>query len=94
MVNELILDKKTTLKKIEVKRAEIIAANQLLKHKENQILLNTDFKELKLTNEKMRNAYIHEQLSLEKNGLEWLKYDLTVLENELDLINTLLLQGE
>ena len=53
------------------------------KRKEADILLNTDFKELKLTNEKMRQAYINNQLLP-------LKEDIELHKNSLNIVNDLL----
>ena len=53
------------------------------KQKEAEILLTTDFKELKLTNESMRKAYITQKLAKEKEALE-------SFENSLAIVNDLL----
>lgn len=92
-MDELIDIKKLTLKKIEQKKAQIILLTQTIKSKEHKLLLTTDFKAEGLTNEKMRNAFISEELFDEKVKLDWLKYDLTVYEHELQIINDLI-QGE
>lgn len=92
-MDELIDIKKLTLKKIEQKKAQIILLTQTIKSKEHKLLLTTDFKAEGLTNEKMRNAFISEELFDEKVALDWLKYDLTVYEHELQIINDLI-QGE
>ena len=62
----------------------------LLRKKESEILLNTDFKELKLTNEKMRNAFINDALHTQKFELTQLKHELKQEEDVLVLINDLL----
>ena len=36
------------------------------REKESKLYLETDFKELKLTNEKMRNSYINQEMRVEK----------------------------
>lgn len=92
-MDELIDIKKLTLKKIEQKKAQIILLTQVIKSQEHKLLLTTDFKAEGLTNEKMRNAFISEELFDEKVKLDWLKYDLTVYENELSVINDLI-KGE
>ena len=53
------------------------------KMKEAKLLLETDFKELKLTNESMRKAYITTKLAEEKEALE-------SFENSLAIVNDLL----
>jgi hypothetical protein len=53
--------------------------------KENELLLNTDFKELKLTNEKMRTAYINEQCISEKNRVNGYKNSLAIINDLLKL---------
>lgn len=61
-----------------------LAQNDLMK-KENELLLNTDFKELKLTNEKMRTAYINEQCIAEKNRVNGYKNSLAIINDLLKL---------
>ena len=51
--------------------------------KEAKLLIDTDFKELKLTNEKMRTAYINQQLSKEK-------YARANYEHNIDILNDLI----
>ena len=55
------------------------------KMKEADLLINTDFKELKLTNESMRKAYINKQLSSEKEALESFENSLTIVNDLLKL---------
>jgi inorganic pyrophosphatase/exopolyphosphatase len=61
-----------------------LAQNDLMK-KENELLLTTDFKELKLTNEKMRTAYITERVTAEKARVDGYKNSLTILNDLLKL---------
>ena len=91
---DLIETKKLLLQRIDNKKALILSKNLVYKYEETKLLLETDFKELGLTNEKMRNAFITQELFELKSELEWLKYDLNVLENELSVINDLINQGE
>ena len=91
---DLIETKKLLLQRIDNKKALILSKNLVYKYEETKLLLETDFKELGLTNEKMRNAFITQKLFELKSELEWLKYDLNVLENELSVINDLINQGE
>lgn len=90
MVKETITEKANVLNKMQRKKAEIIALKHLISIQETALLLNTDFKELGLTNEKQRSAYINDKLREKREEMDWLKYDLSILENDLDMINTLL----
>lgn len=94
MVNELITDKAKLQNRIQNKKAEILTLKHLISLKETELLLNTDFKELGYTNEKQRTAYVNSQLRQDKEELDWLKYDLTILENDIEIINDLLKEGE
>jgi len=51
------------------------------KKKEAEILLNTDFKELKLTNDKMRTAYVNKQLIDLKESIELHKNSLNIVND-------------
>lgn len=53
------------------------------KKQEAELLLNTDFKELKLTNEKMRTAYV-------TNALIDLKESIELHKNSLNIVNDLI----
>ena len=55
------------------------------KRKESKILLETNFKELKLTNEKMRQAYINNQLLPLKESIELHKNSLNILNDLIKL---------
>ena len=55
------------------------------KRKEAEILLTTDFKELKLTNEKMRQAYINKQLLPLKESIELHKNSLNIVNDLIKL---------
>lgn len=53
------------------------------KRQEAELLLNTDFKELKLTNDKMRTAYV-------TNALIDLKESIELHKNSLNIVNDLI----
>ena len=61
------------------------------KIQEAELLLNTDFKELGLTNEKMRNAYITNELIDLKGSIELHKNSLNIIN---DLIKLRLIEME
>lgn len=91
-MSELIETKRSILKQSENKKAEILTLKHLISIKETSILLNTDFKAEGCTNEKQRTAYINDKLRELKEELDWLKYDLTILEDDVEIINDLLNQ--
>ena len=51
------------------------------KKQEAELLLNTDFKELGLTNEKMRTAYVTNQLIDLKESIELHKNSLNIVDD-------------
>ena len=59
-VEELIQLKELRLKDLRTKQWELLTKEDEIRNSESKLLLNTDFKELKLTNEKMRNAFIND----------------------------------
>ena len=75
---ELIRTKQITLKKLTETKLEY-------KKQEGTILLTTDFKELGLTNEKMRAAYINEELFELKTRIKILENSVTILNDLLQL---------
>ena len=93
-MSDLIETKRSILKQSENKKAEIIALKHLINIQETAILLNTDFKAEGCTNEKQRTAYINDKLREKKEELDWLKYDLTILENDIEILNDLINKGD
>lgn len=87
---ELVEAKLHTFQKMRLKQGVIINLKQLISLEENRLLLETDFKEKGLTNEKQRTAYINNELRAKKKELEWLKYDYAKFTDDLALINDLL----
>ena len=55
------------------------------KKKEAKILLETDFKELKLTNDKMRTAYVDSQLMDLKEAIKLHKNSLNIVNDLIKL---------
>ena len=79
---------------------ELLNAKYDLADKERTILLTTDFKDLGLTNEKMRSAYVNDQLSdfkikigVQEHRIASKKDDIEII-NDLIKLNELELQGE
>ena len=89
-VEELIQLKELRLKDLRTKQWKVITKENEIKNAESNLLLKTDFKELKLTNEKMRNAFINDALHKEKFELTQLKHELKQNEDVLVVINDLI----
>ena len=69
---------------------ELLNAKHDLADKERIIVLTTDFKELGLTNEKMRNAYVNEKLSDYKIKIDVQKHRITTKKDDVEIINNLI----
>ena len=87
---ELIKLKEMRLKEVESKYFEVISRESDLKNIENELYLETDFKELKLTNEKLRNAYVSKATLEARFKLDIARFELKQQENVLTIINDLL----
>jgi len=66
------------------------SCERALKNAENKLYLKTDFKELGLTNEKMRNAYISDNTYDLRFRLDMAKYELKQQEDSLQIISDLI----
>ena len=75
------------LRELELK---LINAKHELAIEERNLLLNTNFKELGLTNEKMRNAYVNEQLNDDNIKMDVLKHTITNKKDDIEIINDLI----
>ena len=91
---DLIETKRSILKQTENKKAQILTLKHLISIQETALLLNTDFKAEGCTNEKQRSAYVNDKLREKKEELDWLKYDLTILENDIIILNDLINKGD
>lgn len=89
-VEELIQLKELRLKDLRTKQWELLTKEDEIRNAESNLLLKTDFKELKLTNEKMRNAFINDALHEQKFSLTQLKHEVKQNEDVLVLINDLI----
>ena len=79
-VEQLIQLKDMRYKEIESKYFEL----------ENTLYLETNFKELGLTNEKMRNAFVADNTHELKFKLDMAKYELKQQEHDLIILNDLI----
>ena len=73
---------------------ELMNAKHDLADKERIILLTTDFKELKLTNEKMRTAYVNEKLSDYKIKIDVQKHRIASKKDDIEIMNDLIRLNE
>ena len=89
-LKELIHAKSNDL--LELRRMELkfIKSKHDLAMKERTILLTTDFKELGLTNEKMRNSYVNEKLGDDKAKIDILKHEIVSKKDTIEIINDLI----
>lgn len=94
---ELVEAKLYTLQKYRVKQSEIIELENEILDTKNKLWLTTDFKAEGCTNDKMRNAFVEDELKEEKTNLKLLEFDLNKFKDDLTIINDLLkikLNGE
>ena len=87
---QLIQTKELRLKELRTKQWELLTKEDEIRNAESNLLLKTDFKELKLTNEKMRTAYINDALHKQKFELTQLKHEVKQIEDSLTIVNDLL----
>ena len=79
---------------------ELINAKHDLTNKENEVILTTDFKDLGLTNDKLRNAYVNEKIRDYKVKIDVQKHRITSKKDDIEVMNDLIklnelkLQGE
>lgn len=96
-LKDLIKSKSNLLFELRELELDLINSKHDLASIERSILLTTDFKDLGLTNEKMRIAYINEQLEEENVLLDIKKTTIASKKDTLEIINDLIklqLEGE
>ena len=81
---------------INLRRDELalLEAEHDLDAKERNLFLTTDFKELGLTNEKLRNSYVNDQLSDLKFEISIQKHDIASRKDDIEIINDLIQLNE
>ena len=89
-LKRLIRAKSTALIELRELELKLINDKHELAIKERNLLLNTNFKELGLTNEKMRNAYVNEQLNDDNIKMDVLKHTITNKKDDIEIINDLI----
>lgn len=87
---QLIQLKDMRLSEVESKYYEVISRETDLKNAENSLWLNTDFKEVGCTNDKMRTAYVQSHTIDLRLKLDIARFELKQHENNLKIINDLL----
>ena len=89
-LKRLIRAKSAALIELRELELKLINAKHELAIEERNLLLNTNFKELGLTNEKMRNAYVNEQLNDDNIKIDVLKHGITNKKDDIEIINDLI----
>ncbi len=89
-MKELIRSKSDALLELRHLELTLINAKHELAIKERNLLLNTNFKELGLTNEKMRNAYVNEQLSGDIIKIDVIKHNIASKKDDIEVVNDLI----
>ena len=90
----LIKAKSEALIQLRDMELDLLNAKHELADKERTILLTTDFKELGLTNEKMRNTYINEELKDYKVKIDAKKHTITSKKDDIEIMNDLIRLNE
>lgn len=86
----LIKEKSCALNQLRVMELGLLRAKHHLADKERKILLTTDFKELGLTNEKLRTAYVNSQVSGDLAKIDFQKNKIAAKKDEIEIINDLM----
>lgn len=89
-LKKLIRSKSDALLELRHLELTLINAKHELAIKERNLLLNTNFKELGLTNEKMRNAYVNEQLSDDIIKIDVIKHNIASKKDDIEVVNDLI----
>ena len=89
-IKELVKAKSSSLLKLRDEEKELINLKLEFAKNERALLLTTDFKAEGLTNEKMRNAFINEELKELKEEIEFKKLAIDNIKDDIVIINDLI----
>ena len=89
-LEDLLMEKENALFNLREEELVLIKNQWLLKDLENKLLLETDFKELKLTNDKLRSAFVDDKTKELKNKIDLIKNRIKVLKDSVELINNVI----
>ena len=90
----LIKAKSEALIQLRDMELDLLNAKHELADEERTILLATDFKELGLTNEKMRNTHVNEELKDYKVKIDVKKHTITSKKDDIEIMNDLIRLNE
>lgn len=93
-LKELIKAKSDALIQLREMELDLLDAKHYLADEERTILLTTDFKELGLTDEKMRNTYVNEELKDYKVKIDVKKHSITSKKDDIVIMNDLIRLNE
>ena len=86
----LIKLKEMRLDELRSKYYDLITKEREIKNGENNVLLNTDFKSLGLTNKEQRTAFVQDASAKDRFQLDQLKYEFKQQEDDLEILNDLI----
>lgn len=73
---------------------DLLKAECDLAAEERKLYLNTDFKELGLTNDKLRNSYVNDQLSDFRFDIAMKKHEIQSKKDDIEIIDDLIKLNE
>lgn len=93
-LDELIHAKSVALLELRKLEGELNTTEQEFLHQESLLFLTTDFKDLGLTNEKMRKSYVYDELYDERCEIAVKKGDVEEKRDTIEIINHLIRLNE
>ena len=87
---QLIQLKEMRLTELRSKYYDLITKEREIKNGENNVLLNTDFKSLGLTNEKQRTAFVQDGSRKDRFELDQIRYAYEQQKDDLIILDDLI----
>lgn len=88
---QLLIEKEKLLKTLRKEKIKLVKMECENKHKERKLYLETDFANLKLTNDKLRNSFVQNKLEKSEYEIKIHKIFLKEIEDNIKLIDDILL---
>ena len=84
---EILIEKEKLIKQIQQLSKELLDKKYEVKKLENNIIINTDFKRLGLSNKDSRRAYVQDKTWYVRHERDVLQNEVSDLKRQLDLCN-------
>lgn len=87
---DLLIEKENQLNNLRETEMTLLKMEWFLSDLENKLYLETDFKDLKLTNDKLRKSFVDEKTKEYSTKIDIIKNQIKIIKDSIELINNII----